>query len=211
MSNAQPNPGYTVLNDAPCGEVATIGATGLGRSGTTMLARTLFEIGLPMGDRLTPRTCEDKVIQKQLKARDHDAFADLCSSRSAQTPRWGFKCPALRNQMQDCVPLMQGARFVVVFRDLLAVALRNNLSMGREQLDALERAEQGYRRLVQEVQRLEAPVLLLSYEKALQHPETLVTTLADFSGLPVSPERAAEIAASTIRNADPRYQGTQAG
>ncbi|AZV80625.1 hypothetical protein EBB79_21920 (plasmid) [Parasedimentitalea marina] len=54
-----------------------------------MLARTLFEIGLPMWDRLTPRTCEDKVIQKQLKARDHDAFADLCSSRSAQTPRWG--------------------------------------------------------------------------------------------------------------------------
>jgi len=207
--NTQLNYGCAVINDTPCGDTATIAATGLGRSGTTMLARTMFEIGVPMWDRLTPQSCEDKLIQTQIKGRDLDAFSELCKTRNAQTPRWGFKCPALRNQMSDTAPLMTSPRFIVVFRDMLAVSMRNNLSIGSELFEALDRAETGYRKMVQEIKKLDAPVLLISYEKALQHPIYFVQSVADFCGYSVESHQAGNIAESAVRNSDPRYLGSR--
>ncbi len=208
MANFEKNYGIAALNDAPCGDTATIAVTGLGRSGTTMLSRTLLALDLPMGDNLTPQSAEDKKIQLLIKERDFDGFAELCRARDADHPIWGFKCPALRGSLGTSVQQMRNPRVILVFRDIVAISQRNALSVDANLPRAMEQAAQDYVKLVRQAQKLSAPVLLVSYEKALQYPQMLVQSIGAFCGLSVSDAKAQDIAASTIVNADPRYTGT---
>lgn len=208
MSNHRTNYGIAVLNEAPIGKTATIAATGLGRSGTTMLARVMLELGLPMGERVTPQSAEDKELQTLLKDRDLDGFGAACRARDAAHPVWGFKCPALRGSLVPATARMRHPRLILIFRDIMAVAQRNTLSVDAELLAAMTQAAQNYAKLMRAVPKLRAPLLMISYEKALQYPDRTVQAIAGFCGQPVDEARAAEIAAATIRNADPRYTGT---
>jgi hypothetical protein len=201
------NLGTAVLNENGLVSPSTIAATGMGRSGTTMISRTLSAIGIDMGTALTPRTNEDKPLQLAIKAGDLDAFAARCRDRDAAAPVWGFKVPALRGAMSLYEPVMRNPRFIVTFRDVLAVSLRNNIALGSDLLPALEASARGYVALVEQVARLTAPVLLVSYEKALQHPERTVSTIAAFCGRPLAAAEAAAIAADVVVNGDDRYLG----
>ena len=207
MANELNNLGMTILNDAPIGPRSTIAATGLGRSGTTMIARTMFDLGLPMWDRLTPQSCEDKMIQGFIKSGEMDSFAALCRTRSAATPTWGFKVPALRGKLLEAQALMENPRFVITFRDVLAIALRNEISIGAELFDTLKSSAEGYVRLIAAIRRLDVPVLLISYEKALQNPEQFVRTLSGFCGISKSDSEIHAIATANVLNGDPRYRG----
>lgn len=202
------NEGISVLNPRPPGPVMTVGVTGLGRSGTTMVSRTLVALGLPMGEKLTPRTSEDKVIQTQLKAGDISAFGELCQARSAECAKWGFKVPALRGVIVKASRKMVEPRYVVTFRDIQAVSMRNNLSMGVDSLQALRSAAVQYVNLVDRLSKLDAPVLLVSYEKALANPSRFVEALAEFCGLSVDAAEIESVAAENVRNGDPRYMAT---
>ena len=99
MSKLAKNYGFIRVNDAPVYTRRTIAATGLGRSGTTMLARVMHDIGLDMGTRLTSRSAEDRDIQQLLKKRALDQFEDLCRKRDTETDCWAFKCPSLRGEV----------------------------------------------------------------------------------------------------------------
>lgn len=208
MANFDKNYGIAALNDAPCGDTATIAVTGLGRSGTTMLSRTLLALDLPMGDNLTPQSAEDKKIQLLIKERVFDGFRALCRTRDASDPIWAFKCPALRGSLVSSVSMMRNPRVILVFRDILAISQRNAMSVDAHLPKAIEQAAQDYVKLVRQARKLSVPVLLVSYEKALQYPQMLVQSIGTFCGLAVCDERARKIAAFTIVNADPRYTGT---
>lgn len=122
---------------------------------------------------------------------------------------WAFKCPALRGQMAEALPLLRAPRLVTIFRDPVAVAERN-LTRGRPDPDltppmALDMAARTQAKFATRLAALDLPVLLVSYEKALARPEALVTALAGFCGVRITPEEAARIAAAEIDPADPRY------
>jgi hypothetical protein len=200
------NPGFMVLNDAPCGAAATIAATGLGRSGTTMLARVMIDLGVAMPGTLTPKTAEDKDIQTLLKNGDLKGFGRLCRERDSAFPVWGLKCPALRDNLVEAAGLMRAPRLIVVFRDALAIAMRNVVSMQSDRFEALRTAASGTLKLVDRVGRAGCPVLLISYEKALLHPVRTVDVVASFCGLAPDRSAIASIAARCIDNEDPRYR-----
>ena len=96
-------------------------------------------------------------------------------------------------------------RFVVIFRDILSISLRRNISQGDELLPAMRFAIQDYLRLLEQVQKVKSPVLLISYEKSLQYPERTVAAMLDFMGISLTEERIAEIAKSAVHNANPDY------
>lgn len=196
------------MNPAPVAETTTIAVTGLGRSGTTMLSRILLALKTEMGDNLTPQFAEDKDILLLIKARDLEGFAKYCRARDAQHLHWGFKCPALRGILGQAVPLMRNPRVIIIFRDILAVSQRNTLSTNVNLPDTLQQAARSYLKLVNQAQSISAPLLLISYEKALQYPQALVHSIAKFSCNSISENQAADIAATTVINADPRYIGS---
>lgn len=199
------NDGIAILNDAPCGPFATIAATGVGRSGTTMLARVMQAIGIDMGEALSTRTVEDKTIIRAMKAGDGAAFEAHCRRRDASAAIWGFKAPALRNNMPHYATLMRNPRFIVIFRDILAISIRNNISIGFNLLEGMRKTASNYVNMIEHVSKLESPVLLISYEKTLQFPARTVTEIATFCDRAVTAQGADRIASETIRNGDLRY------
>ena len=206
MSNAQTNYGIIALNPAPLAPQRTIAATGLGRSGRTMVARVMIDLGLEMGNKLKPQSAEDEEFQTALKKSDMDQFSALCRSRDNDHDVWAFKCPALRGKLfASAVAEMRAPRVIVTFRDILAVSVRNTLSVDADLFEALSQAAAGYVGFVKNLRELDVPVLLMCYEKALQFPEQLVSQMADFVGVEVSQEEITRIAQSNIQNADPRY------
>jgi|AntAceMinimDraft_5_1070358.scaffolds.fasta_scaffold27249_2 hypothetical protein len=201
------NFGLHVLHDAPVPQQTTILAAGLGRSGTTMLSRIMSALGLYMGRVLTPQSNEDKEIQLLIKAGDMAGFEEICRVRDAQHDVWGFKCPAARGHIANLATHMRNPRAIVVFRDVLAISLRNNISVGAELVDAMEAAVRGNAVLISQVVTAEVPTLMVSYEKALQYPERCVQAIADHCGITVSHDQISEIAASCVRNGDKAYLG----
>jgi hypothetical protein len=199
------NYGMAKLNDAPCGAEATIVATGLGRSGTTMLARIMEESGLAMGKKLTTNTREIKRLQVLVKANDRLAFKSYCKKQSRLTPKWGFKLPAFRNVTRTYEGSMVNPRYIVIFRDVLSIGIRSKIVHQTDLLSLMRVAIQDYLITLRQVEALRSPVLLISYEKALHFPERTVATMAEFMGINLSEDRILRIAEVAVRNADPDY------
>ncbi len=199
------NYGIVLLNDAPCEAEATIVATGVGRSGTTMLARIMEESGLEMGKNLTTNTREIKRLQVIVKSNERLVLKSFCKKQSRLTPKWGFKLPAFRNVMRAYEGSMLKPRFIVIFRDVLSISIRSNIAHGNELLSSMRMVIEDYAVTLRQIEELRSPVLLIAYEKALQYPERTVAAVVQFMGLNLSEERIAKIAVIAIRNADPDY------
>jgi len=202
---AATNFGHFTLNAAACGAGATIAVTSMGRSGTTMVARILKDLGLPMGDDLSAQFLEDQTILRQLKEDRMADFQAHCRTRDRDHPKWAFKCPALRLRLRAAHDIMHDPRYIVPFRDISAIAQRNHLELGTDLGAALDAAARKYSKFVTALLALDAPVLAISYEKALQYPEQTVQAIAVFCGENPEPGQIRAIAAGAIRNGDPRY------
>ena len=200
------NPGTFILNPSPPGERTSVLVTGLGRSGTTMVSRLLSALGLFMGDRVSRGTNEDKDFRKVINGGSLAAFEELCRGRDERFSRWGFKYPAARHNLHELVAAMRSPRVIVTSRDPLATAIRAASETRAEVLPTFEQALRRMLRLLGTLEKLQCPVLFLSYEKALTKPRDCASTVADFCGIDAG-EGVIEAAAATIRNGDEVYLG----
>lgn len=169
--------------------VLTAIVSGVGRSGTSMVARVLDCMGIPMGRTEGLAVHEDREFLHALVTFDYVLMRRLIDARNASLSRWGFKFPSLQNHMMP-PQLLQFRRphLIVVVRDPVAVASRAFMSDGRgqsaESVFANAMTQTGD--LMKLVLRAECPTLLLSYEKAIAAPAALVESLAAFCGVTLS-------------------------
>lgn len=201
---ARTNTGCWVLRPAALPAEATIVATGLGRSGTTMIARVLSELGIFIGASLARRTSEDKDVKQYVKAGDEAGFERFCRLRDAEHPVWGFKNPGFRDHLPLWEKHLRNPRVIFVFRDILAVAQRNHLALNMDLQEALGLAARSYVKALKRLEESQCPALLLSYEKCLADPEFAVARIAEYCGASLDPERAGA-AQAAIKNGDARY------
>lgn len=202
--NSDANTGCWVLRPAPLSAEMSIVVTGVGRSGTTMIARVLTELGVFMGESLAVRTNEDNDVKNCVKQSDEAAFERLCRLRDAGRPVWGFKNPGFRDLLPAWERHLRNPRVIFVFRDILAVAMRNHLVSNGDMQEALALATRSYAKALKRLGESRCPALLLSYEKCLTAPDEAVRRIAEFSGVSLAPEMAAR-ATAAIRNGDARY------
>jgi len=183
------------VRDVPNAVVAapgamTVIATGVGRSGTSMVAKVLEALGIPMGNTENQAVHEDKDFLHALLYFDFHRLATLIDARNEAYPRWGFKFPSLQNHL--LAP--QFAKFrnpylIVVMRDPVAIATRA-LASDPESGDpgaTLANVTHQVSGLVELVARAECPALLLSYEKFLAFPEKTIEAIATFCRLAPPP------------------------
>ena len=76
---------------------------------------------------------------------------------------------------------------IVVFRDLLAITGRRQVSRHSPMLQEMTTAIREHQRLVRFIGSIDAPTLLISYEKALLDPTQLVSQLDRFLDLTLDP------------------------
>ncbi len=159
--------------------------TGAHRSGTSLVASILRQIGIFMGSDINDIVHEDEAFGRVLEARDRDGLKRLIGERNAAYGTWGFKLPMLCQWLDHAdLALFNDPHVIVAFRDPVAVAVRAALSEYQEQMPALRKAADDLAALVAFVDRLRCPKLLLSYEKSLVLPGDFVDAITRFCGLP---------------------------
>ncbi len=177
MKNLLKNNGLSIVN-APKErfEKATIVVLGLGRSGTSLVSQILINSGIFMGEG-TSATGEDIEIANFLDNNQFKELGLLIASRTEKYDYWGWKRPNTINFLDDIDPLIENPIYVCLFRDLLAISKRNEVSMGRDVLEGLGHAIRSYTRLVNFISKTDKTCILTSFEKLKNDHEALITGL----------------------------------
>ena len=181
------NKGLIEINPAPLGSTATLAVVGLTRSGTSMLSALLQELGVFMGAAVDKAVFEDIEVARFLDSGDFAGLKAFAAKRNAAHDVWGFKRPNAYKELPKLVTLLRKPRFIVMFRDVLAIAMRNHVSMQMDVIPALPRYVEEYADLVRNISGLKCPLLLVSYEKFVQFPEESIERTAEFAGVKLTP------------------------
>jgi hypothetical protein len=202
------NNGIAFINTTAGGKMAspqrTIFVAGPPRSGTSMAARVLAYLGVPMGvpvpAPIAAINYEDPEFVDLLHAKspkdiDRKALSAACQNRDGMYAIWGFKVPFALNSLDILSLTLRNPHFVFMFRDPLAVANREYLAVSKPRINGVEDVISYYLSLMDFLKRTDAPCFLVSYEKAIQDPEQFVCTLAQFVGI----ESTRSVLAAAIR------------
>ncbi len=199
------NTGTHVLNGAD--EVPrerTIIVLGLARSGTTMVAGALHHLGVSMGMGDQPNgVFEDAAIGGLLDRKDHAGLAALIAERNRAHMVWGWKRPDAIDDIAAIESYFRAPEYIVVFRDLFAIANRNRISVRAGLLANMNDSLIRYKRLLTFLERNERRTLLVSYEKAMLDRQAFVKALADF--VAIGGEQGMRNAEAHVRRDDPAY------
>ncbi len=184
------NKGFVVLRPQ-AGDAGRAGrtfiVTGLYRSGTTLVASMLRQVGMFMGEEINDIVHEDEAVARIIEEGDRAALLQLVAARNAAYGTWGFKLPMLCRWLAAAdMPLFHQPHVIVTFRDPLAISVRTSLSEYLDPMQALHDAGHDMAAMVRFVEQLGCPTLLVSYEKALVFPSDMVDAIAGFCGLPHS-------------------------
>ena len=173
------NSGYTFLNFDPSvkNKFKTYVVLGLGRSGTSMVAGTLHNMGINMGESLG-HTYEDIELSNAFENKDFSLVKNLISTRNEDHQQWGWKRPSAVNYIEEVEDLFDDVIFLVVWRDIFAIANRNKISMEYDLLESMERSIKNYDKLLKFVMKTDKPLLLISYEKAMLKKDLFVNALS---------------------------------
>lgn len=161
--------------------------TGLYRSGTSLVASILRQVGIFMGAEINDIVHEDVALAKVVEGRDRDGLKLLIGERTAAYGTWGFKLPMLCEFLDHAdMALFNAPHVIVPFRDPVAMSVRTSLSEYQDPMQALRKAAGDMAAMMAFVDRLDCPKLLLSYEKSLVFPGDFVDAITQFCGLPQS-------------------------
>jgi len=197
------NDGFLLLNEPSStpGNPTTI-VIGVGRGGTTMVASVLEALGVHMGDRLSA-VKEDLQVVQPMEAGDLGLLRERIRERNQTFQQWGFKRPGAVHYIRRFESEFREPQYVVIFRDVFAIANRNRLSMARELLPSLQEAHAINGQLIEFIGNTSARVLIASYEKAMLLPDEFVRAMAGFVG--VDDEARIENARGVIQISPPDY------
>lgn len=197
------NSGVTVLADTLAADTATIIVVGAPRSGTSMVAAALSALGIFMGDRIDTSVFEDLRLTDALENAPEELPAVVGDYDRKQSV-WGFKRPMAFRSIEPHLHLFRNPRLIVPFRDPVAVAKREEVSMGFDFVNHLRLASEMNVELASFALRQSIPVMVCSYEKALFSPMAFVSHLAHFCGRAVTDDLL-RLASSVISNGPENY------
>ena len=202
MTDHLHNPGVKLLNmpSGPAPDVFTVIVVGVPRSGTTMAARVMEELGFPLFADEADGAREDVALAALLEGRNKAGLDTLIRTRNAAQLRWGFKRPAAYTQLVRTLHLFRNPRLIASFGDPVSVAMRREVSMQSDFSKQLRGAISQMRRLDKFLKRQSCPILMFSHGKAMQDPAGYVDQIAAFCGIiPDAATRARAISAITSR------------
>lgn len=159
-----------------------------------MVAGAILGLGVPMGDEIA-RNMEDPAFNMDVHGGPLDRFLrdarETIKKRDAVHDVWGWKFPFAQRYLDRLVGDLRAPHLVCVYRDPVPTALRSNLREGEAAGFIAGRLRAQVRNALM-IERIGAPCLMVSYEKAAAYPDVFIQELSFFLGLPM-PEHSAEI------------------
>lgn len=195
-----------VLRPSTSGTERTLCVVGLGGGGTSMVAGCLRLSGVPMGERLNQANNEDQEFHDLIQSRPLldaagnllterlDEFQRFIDSRNESHRIWGWKHPETLRILPQVLDRLRNPHLLYIFRDVHAVAQRNHKRLGLDHPLSLRSSLGHLTRMVDAIEQISAPTLLISYERCLRHPERFLAGLSSFCGLELSAQECADMA-----------------
>ncbi|MBI4650257.1 hypothetical protein HY745_03020 [Candidatus Desantisbacteria bacterium] len=189
--NSLINNGIIILNKNNISEgKPTVIVLGFARSGTTMTASVLQAMGVFMGGKNAGVVIEDPDVFNILENKDRiKEFRMLVEKRNQEHDIWGWKRPRTIDYTDLFIDKVRNPHLIFMFRDALAIAVRNQIAIEADVLATLKDAQRGYTKLIDFVTKTKLPCMLASYEKAILKKSFFVQSLADFVGIHLSKEQ----------------------
>lgn len=176
------NSGVVTLNANADRKAKTVIVLGVPRGGTSMVAGILSNLGIFMGEteNLAP-FYENVELGRSFRTGDKNKVKAVIGKNNQLYSLWGIKIfPKKIHYWFKYRALFSDVVYVVVFRDILAIAKRNVISMNEHYLKEMFKAAFINFGLLTLISLTKKPALLLSYEKALLFPEGVVADLSKF-------------------------------
>lgn len=165
----------------------TIVVFGVARSGTSMVASVLDKLGVFLGQYLDDVVLEDVELAGILEnKKDEEELKRFIEKRNTEHKLWGWKRPGSIQYVDQFAPLLTNPYFIIVFRDSLAIALRNRISVHTDLINNLKHTHNQYISVIEFVKKTKYPCLLISYEKAISKKHIFVQQLAEYLDLNLS-------------------------
>jgi len=174
-----PHPCSVVRENAHPGQ-GTVLVLGTPRGGTSVVAGICHVLGVQMGIDIDPSNMEDLEFQRRRVAAEPRAaiaryFAEVTTKRTLVE----VKDPTMIDDLQMYWDVIPDPVLVVVSRDVYATAQREQVS-GVGFFEGLEEAVRRKYAILDFVRGVEAPLIVVSYERLLQDPSPAVEGLAKF-------------------------------
>ena len=176
---------------------------GVSRGGTSAAAGILNFLGVPMGSTGEAPLFEDLPMNRAL-SQGIESVETLIARTNAEKSVWGFKGNTITLPYEEIATKLRNPVFIVIFRDLLAIANRANLSAGRDVAAIMQRQGKEYQRIVDFVSTGRFYSVLVSYEKLCMYPDKVVDAIAHSAGLEVTAEQS-QAASAFVRPAPEDY------
>jgi hypothetical protein len=157
-----------------------------------------------MGHSIDEAVFEDIDMAHALESGELAKLETLIENRNRSHNVWGFKRPAAFKIMDSYVHLFRNPCFIITYRDPLAIAKRNEISMRLKFAGALLEASNQLSLLTKFALQLRQPAMLISYEKALLDPKSFINNLAEFSSVEADASLI-ETAANSVVNGPSLY------
>ena len=161
----------------------TLVVLGAARGGTSLVAGVLAKLGVFMGRRAAPPVFEDVQLATAVETRAWDQARKIIREYDDAHPVWGFKRPGVVASLERLHPLLRDPYYLVIFRDLAAIAHRNTISMRADPFRSMTNALHQYAVILEHIGLDGVRGLAISNEKALLHPHFFVDRLVDRCGL----------------------------
>ena len=179
MPKTIPDP-CTVVRTNPHPGRGSVLVLGTPRGGTSVVAGICHMLGVPMGRDIDASNMEDREFRRLRTLpfsgeRTSAFFAEL----RRENPIAGVKDPAAIDWLPEHYQVVPEPVLVVVSRDVYAVAQREEVS-GSAFFDALQGAIGRKYAVLDFVQRVTDPLMVVSYERLMHDPRHAVESLAQF-------------------------------
>lgn len=159
----------------------TVVVVGVPRGGTTMVAGALHHVGVFMGESIG-NTYEDRPLSNAFETENWAEVRKIVGRRNAGYDVWGWKRPSSFKYLDAVDAALRNPHYVVVFRDMLSIAKRREISMGISVSDTLHGTIGAYSRIASFFSESSRPAMMVSYEKCLTHKEAFLQELVGFVG-----------------------------
>ena len=164
--------------------------SGLGRSGTSMVATILAGLSVLSRDHSYDVTLEDREFLHLLTTRDTQGLAAAIRARNRASLVWAFKVPSIHGYLEPKeLHRFRNPHLLIVVRDLVSAAFRHAVSEYMDPAQSFFEAVRGQHDLTRFLEAATCPTLLVSYEKGVRHPDKLILALARFCAIPIDHQK----------------------
>jgi hypothetical protein len=186
---------FRVLRPAQHGPQKTIVVLGAPRGGTSMVAATLRKLGVVMGEKLGHQH-EDANFRRDVPL---ETMIATVQERNEKYDLWGWKMPNSVYYVEELLPHLRNPHFVAIFRNPFSISRSSSERDGREySARLLQVAANHTKRVVDLIDRLEAPTALAGFEAVMQDRESFVRGLGEFVGVDANEAVVGQIVAEAI-------------